>query len=207
MAEQLTPEQYISKLTCFSLAITDYATFGRAVQSVHALRCERIFVKGQNSNETSIGSYNTTDGLYINPDKAPRKTKNKAKGIAGLQPIGKTGKTVFASTGKPHKTAYVTSYADLKNKIGQSSSVVNLVLFGDLQSNLSSGSRGDFKTQAVKVSPSEYIVGLDSENSLKKSGLEEHFGGTPIFTHSKNELQKYQEIIKDELLNTLSKCK
>jgi len=203
---QLTPEQYISKLTCFTLAVTDFSTFGRAVQSVHALRCERIFVNGLNSNESSIGSYNTTDGFYINPDKAPRKTRNTNKGIAGLQPIGKTGKTRFAD-GKPHKTAYVTSYADFKNKIGQSSNVVTLTLFGDLSNNLRSGSRDNKITQAVKLSPSEYIVGLDADNALKKEGLESHFGGVPIFTHSKQEIEKYKQVLKDELLNTLNKCK
>lgn len=198
--------EYVNQLECFKNALSDFKPFAEAVQSVHAMRVERIFTRGENSNGQQIGQYNSTNPLYINPDKAARKTRNVGKGIAGLKPVGKHGDTVFKSTGKPHKTAYVNSYKELREKLGRPTSFVNLTMFGNLKSNFANGGRGEnAPAEAIKISPSEYIVGLDSENSLKKSGLEEKYNA-PIFKHTPFELAEYQRINRLGLLNSISKC-
>ena len=99
--------------------------------TVQANTLERIHEDGLDSNLRNIGSYDTTTPIYINPDKAPRKTANKAKGIEGLKRAGKYGDTKFKN-GKPHKTAYNANYKALRNKIGRRIDKVDLNFSGKL---------------------------------------------------------------------------
>lgn len=84
---------------------------------------QRIFLQGFASDNTQIGLY-STNPFYINPDD-PEKFIGVKK--PALKPIGKTGKTVFKSTGKPHKTAYLTrGYEQLRGLVGKNNPTVNL---------------------------------------------------------------------------------
>lgn len=191
-------EEYIQKLECQKDELNDYVPFGIAVQSIHSMAVERIFVRGENQNNQKIGQYSEKP-LYVS---MVDKTKSPKK----LQPQGKTGKKVFKS-GKPHTSRYFTSYKDFKNQIGRRSDFVNLTLFGNLKSNFANGGRGENETPfAIKVSEKEYIVGLDRENTAKAEGLTDHFGGQDIFHNSSFELSELKRIQEQELLNTLSKC-
>jgi len=197
----ITLQQYIDKLECQKKALENFIPFGLAVQSVHELAVTRIFVDGKNSQNEKIGEYSKKP-LYVS---MVDKTKSPKK----LEPVGKTGKKIFKS-GKSHTSRYFTSYKDFKEQIGRRG-FVNLTLFGNLKSNFANGSRqnigeGTARIEARKISDREYVVGLDSENSDKKEGLELHFGGTPIFINSRHELDELKRIQEEELINTLTKC-
>ena len=99
--------------------------------TIQANTLERVHEDGLDSNLQNIGQYDTTTPIYINPDKAPRKTASKAKGIEGLKRAGKYGDTKFKN-GKPHKTAYNANYKALRNKIGRRIDKVDLNFSGKL---------------------------------------------------------------------------
>lgn len=157
----------------------------RAAASTLAMQATRIFVNGENSDGGSIGQYNSTKPLYVNPNIAAGAAKgNKKAGVSGLgKPIGKTGRTTF-SDGRPHKTVWVSSYKDFKGKIGQKNDKVRLVLSGDLRSNFSS-------SHLEKVSAHEYITGINrgEANINKAEGLQRKYG--PIFFPTKKEIDNF----------------
>lgn len=99
--------------------------------TVQANTLERIHEDGLDTKLQVIGQYDTKRPIYINPDKAPRKSANKAKGIEGLKKAGKSGKTKFKN-GEPHKTAYNANYKALRNKIGKRIDKVDLNFSGKL---------------------------------------------------------------------------
>ncbi len=87
---------------------------------------KRVHEEGQAADGSDIGHYSTTP-LYINI--------TAAVGGANLgQPVGKTGRPVFAGgkkKGQNHKTAYLQGgYAQYKQALGTGK--VNLVLSGEL---------------------------------------------------------------------------
>lgn len=90
-----------------------------ATYSTVAIQAKRIFTEGRNTAGNKF-EYNSTNPLYLNPST----TFNGGK--LGT-PIGKTGKKVFESgkkKGQPHKTVFVESYKDYREKIGRESSFV-----------------------------------------------------------------------------------
>ena len=168
-----------------------------AVKTTVAEQGTRIFVKGKDSSGGTIGQYNDSTSLYVDPNTAPGQA-SKLK-----PPTGKTGKTIFASTGKPHKTTYVKSYKGLRQTLGFNVSFVDLQYTGTL--------RNDFfnsKTEGVatptKISDTEYQVKLKNKtNPAKVEGLQDKYG--KIFDLTKTERKRFFEFLDKEFQLALIK--
>lgn len=190
---ELSIDQFSIKLIQFANKIIDAnLPLEKAVLDIAPRIADRIFNQGKKTDESQIGQYDTTLEMYINPDAAPRAGANKAKGIQGLKPTtGKTGKHIFESTGKPHKTTYLKNYKDLRNRIGRRIDTVNLNFSNDLES--------DFKTRnPVKISIHEYVMQLKRPLNIKKvEGNEERFGRT--FAVSGKEKTHFIETLNFEI--------
>lgn len=185
----MTFEEHINRLECFKEALESYRPFGLAVQDVHALRSERIFTDGKNSGGGSIGQYNTTTPIYINPQKSPKKFSVQGKPNSNVKK-------------QDRKTRYFGSYSEFRQTIGRQTAVVDLNLWGDLKSNFENRSRGN--PQATKIADNEYHVGLDGENSKKKGGLEKKYG--EIFAHTEDEKTHFYDTCSIELEIQMNKC-
>lgn len=177
----MTTEEYIEKQRrAFTKIIEKDIPLQRAVKDTLAKQVTRIFVEGKNSSNSNIGQYDTERALYVDPNKAPRKTGDKLKGIEGLEPtVGKHGDHEFAD-GKPHKTTYVHNYKDFRNRIGRRIDKVDLFLSGDLKSDMSNSKTG---VTPVQINTHEYVTGLKRESNVKKlSGLEKKYGDISALT-------------------------
>ena len=175
---------------------TDNMPLKLATYSVVGIQAKRIFTNGYNTDGRQF-QYNSTTPLYLNPST----TFNGAK--LG-SPIGKTGRSVFESgkkKGQPHKTVYVESYKDYREKIGRESEFVNWELSGDLKLDFENPQSGT--PTPIKVSENEYISGLKrSENVKKREGLESRYGR--IFFLSESEKQKFYQIASFEFRKLLA---
>lgn len=145
---------------------------------------ERVFQKGQSVSGSTF-QYNSTDPLYVNP----KKTFGDTSGIrppTGKPYGGKKGRTVFASTGLPHKTTWVESYKALRGLVGREDSFVNWVANGDLKSDIEN--RGTLTTK--KVMDAQYKISVsDSENTDKLEGLNTKYPN--VFKLSESEKKTY----------------
>lgn len=170
-----------------------------ATYSTVAIQAKRIFTEGRNTAGNKF-EYNSTNPLYLNPST----TFNGGK--LGT-PIGKTGKKVFESgkkKGQPHKTVFVESYKDYREKIGRESSFVNWELSGDLKLDFENPQSG--RPTPIKVSENEYISGLKrTENVEKRNGLESKYGR--IFFLSDAEKQNFYKVASFEFRKLLSPSK
>lgn len=161
-----------------------------AVLSVNALRMKRIFQDGLNSNNSKIGTYNSSTPIYVSDNQAPKKVNHKGK------------------TGKPIKSGYYDSYKDFRAAMGRESDFVNLRLTNDLQSDLSNSpvtgdSVGKFDN-LIKVNAFTYKVALKRDiNIKKKQGLEKKYG--PVFAHTAFEKGEYNKILSAELRSLVGK--
>jgi hypothetical protein len=153
--------------------------------SVTAMTAEykqRIFTEGLDSNNTAIGSYSTTP-FYQNP--------NKLVGVptSALKPEGKTGKTVFASTGKPHKTKYLkTGYRELRELVGRQVEKIDLNFSGSLERSVRVIQEGD-------VAKLRYTSPKEAE---KMEGNEARFS-TTISEPTQEELEISRRAARAEL--------
>lgn len=150
----------------------------------------RIFEKGIATDASQIGKYNTVDPLYINTaKKSPKKLKGQGK------PIGNSkGKTVH-DNGEPYKTTYFESYSDFRKKVGRSSDVVNLNLYGNLKL--------DFENGLVKVDDNNFHLVLKNKTDRNKaSGAEEHFKKR-IFYPTKEEESELLRVVQFESLRIM----
>lgn len=175
--------EYIEKQRrAFTQIIEKDVPLQRAVRDTMARQVTRIFVDGKNSSNSNIGQYDTERALYINPEKSPRKTGDKIKGIEGLLPTrGKYGDEKF-SDGTPHKTTYVKNYKDFRNRIGRRIDKVDLFLSGDLKSDMSNSNSN---VKPVKINDHEYVTGLKRQSNIEKlSGLEKKYGDISALTAS-----------------------
>jgi hypothetical protein len=167
-----------------------------ATYTAVAAQAKRIFTDGRNTDGSQF-QYNSTTPLYLNPST----TFNGSK--LGT-PIGKTGKSVFESgkkKGQPHKTVYVKSYKDYREKIGRESEFVNWELSGDLKSDFENPQGGT--PTPIKVSENEYISGLKRDLNVKKrEGLESRYG--TIFWLSDTEKQLFYDTASFELRRLLT---
>ncbi len=202
-------EEHINRLDCFKEALQSYRPFGLAVQDVHALRSERIFTDGKNSSGSNIGQYNDSNPLYVDPSKVPGSLKPGGKGefaiASTFNPFDKKKqkvKSVRQEKKRGNKLRYFGSYKEFRQAIGRQTSVVDLNLWGDLKSNFENRSRGN--PEAVKIADNEYHVGLDSENSKKKEGLEDKYG--EIFPHTDEEKTHFYTTCSVELENQMNRC-
>lgn len=200
----MTTEELIRKQRiAFNNIIQKDEPLRLAAYTAHSDATKRIFTDGKNSSDGNIGQYATSPPMYINPDKAPRAGALKVKGIEGLKPTkGKHGEHLFKN-GKAHKTTYVNSYKDFRNRIGRRTDKVNLVLSGDLQSDFANGKITN--PAPKKVNAHTYIVTLSREiNQKKRGGLEDKYG--EVFSHTTNEVNKFFKVANQEFKNQLSKA-
>lgn len=167
-----------------------------ATYTAVAVQAKRIFTDGRNTDGSQF-QYNSTTPLYLNPST----TFNGSK--LGT-PIGKTGKSVFesgAKKGQPHKTVYVKSYKDYREKIGREADFVNWELSGDLKLDFENP-QGSTPTP-IKVSENEYLSGLKrTENIGKRNGLESRYGR--IFWLSQSEKETFYSTASFELRRLLT---
>lgn len=184
--ELMTPQEHIAKLKASVKALEENKPFAIAVQSVHALRVLRIFDKGID------GASYTGGPMYIADNKL-RKAGNH------------TGKT-----GKPIKTSYYKSYADMKKQQGFTGGQVNLRLTNDLQSDFANspqtnGTGRPPAGKAIKINPNIYIEALRRPLNQKK--LRGHIARYGDFTRFTNEERtKFAETLNfefDKLLKGL----
>ena len=155
--------------------------FKEAVYNDIARKSIRIFEEGKKSDGSLIGQYSTTP-MYANPNYQPREgnitTKSGGK-LSGLLPtVGKTGKSVFASTGLPHLTTYLGGgYKELRNRTGKRIDKVNIRFTNDLFLDWANVGAVNAAPKPIKVDSSEYVIKLKrSYNVDKKEGLEEKYG-------------------------------
>ena len=167
---------------------------------------ERIFELGEATDGADIGSYNTTDEIYVSDKASPKKTSRNHS--------GKNGDKTFKS-GKSHKTTYYPSYSEFRFQMGRTSPNVNLNLTGRLYRNflnsfVPSDKNGNsfvkFSKKAVpkKLGNFEYGIALRQENMDKATGMEAHFGKV-IFQMTENEKQKFKETVLFEFNKVIKK--
>lgn len=174
---------------------TDNIPFKLATYSIVAEQAKRIFTDGKNTSGEKF-QYNKTTPLYLNPETAFN------GGKLGT-PVGKNGDKVFKSgkkKGQPHKTVYLESYYDYREKIGRESEFVNWELSGDLKLDFEN-QQGSVPTP-IKVSENEYLSGLKrTQNIKKREGLEKKYGR--IFFLTEEEKKAYYETVRFELRKLL----
>jgi hypothetical protein len=164
------------------------SALGSAVRSIMAEMVVRIFEEGKNSSGGKIGTYNSTDELYVNPDTLPRR----------VSPRGKPGKERKVAN---RQTTYFESYKSLRREVGRESGFVNLRLTNDLQSDWANSEVTDgiaVNPKPVEVNQLRYDIRLKREiNREKREGLEKKYG--PIFKLTEQEKQRYFEILAKKL--------
>lgn len=153
-----------------------------AARQTHLTMANRIFNEGKNTNEASIGRYNSTDAIYVNPNNSPRK----------FTPAGKPGSNVKKAK---RATRWFSSYRSFRATIGRETSKVNLNLFGLLQSDFVTGFSGSglIYTSVLK----------NPINQKKRLGIEEHFKAK-IFSISKEEQTLFSKLSEQEFNKAMS---
>lgn len=179
----MTTKDYINKLKEKAAFIREKKYVGIAASSVHVVMSGRIFDDGKNAKDDSIGKYNTSDELYVNPLYSPKK----------FPTAGKYGQTKF-NNGKPHKTGYFSSYQSYKQSQGRETSFVDLTLFGDLRNNFKGG---------LQELNGKWIVSVRDNNANKIQGNEARFG--EIFAATDEEKELYKKILNFEITKALTK--
>jgi hypothetical protein len=143
---------------------------------------QRIFSDGLNSSRGSIGAY-STNAFYVNP------LKLTGVPTSGIVPEGKTGKKVFANSGKPHKTKYLKAgYKELRELVGRQSDKVDLNFSGSLERSI----------QVVQEGNVSYVRYTSEKEAQKMEGNEERFS-TKISELTKEEVELGQESARLEL--------
>lgn len=187
MAE-LTPKQFVDSLRAKAVALRkENKPLQIAAQTVHALRVNRIFHLGLNSDNAPIGTYATSPEVWIENDYHRRGGNNGGK------------------TGRAEKTSYYQSYAAFKRTQGFGSNVV-LRQTNRLQSDfankkISVNADGVPQSKPIKVNVNRYIERITSENEGKLLGAEKRYGN--IFDFTTEEMQKFNEVYNDEAIRIL----
>jgi len=197
--------------------------FELAVRTVLALQTQRIFYYGENSAGGAIGQYEPAGpdtGLYINPKTvSPRAVPGYGKArIQGLLPTrgnpeasliedpeGEhifTERTYFrggkgAKPGDPHKTTYVASYKDYRNRIGRRIDRVDLNLTGELLLDFVTAR---LKGRAVTDGSGSILFQVQLRrrgSGAKRDAAEEKYGR--IFALTAQERKEYYRTLRFEL--------
>lgn len=184
----ITIQQFITKQNQRIAELKKGVPLAKAAATVHAVLVQRVFREGKTAFDTKIGTYNSSTPLYVNPNRSPRK----------LPTTGKHGQKIFTTgkkKGQAHKTTYYSSYKDFRSRQGRESSFVNLVLFGNLQS--------DFSNSLQEVNANKWIAGTKrEENTNKMNGAEKKYG--EIFSLTKEENELFQETAREEFLRIMT---
>lgn len=191
MAE-LTLEQHFAKMQDKAKQLAkNNLPLEIAARTTHALITKRIFHKGRNSSNASIGTYNTTTEIYADDKNLRRAGTHRGK------------------TGKPTKTSYYKNYRALKRQQGFNPAVVNLRLQNELQSDfanapMSPSDNSSPEPNTIKVSAQEYQIVLRKKiNVDKMEGLEDKYGR--IFAHTKQERKVFRKVAQKELILFLNR--
>ena len=180
----MTTSEYIKKIDALLKKIEDAKFLLTSVSEVHARQVDRIFDKGLNADGGKIGSYNSTNPIYVDPDKSPKKFPLK----------GKTGEGTFKN-GKAHKTGYFDSYKAFRQAISREAGFVNLRLTENL--------KFDF-TNSLTLSGSVFQTGTKrKENSNKVEGQIDKYG-IRTWQLSQSEIDIFRASVKQKLLNDLN---
>lgn len=167
----ITLDQHIANVRAnIKRLIEDERPLFIAAQTALSDLSERVFTNGKTINGGSY-QYNSTSPLYANP----KKTFGAASNLN--PPTGKTGKTVFTSTGDPHKTTWVESYKALRGIVDRETAFVNLVAVGDLKSDIENRTSGDVTPH--KVSDGYIVKAADVK---KIEGLQSKYPGLLQFS-------------------------
>ena len=167
----ITLDQHIANVRAnIKRLIEDERPLFIAAQTALSDLSERVFTNGKTINGGSY-QYNSTSPLYANP----KKTFGAASNLN--PPTGKTGKTVFASTGDPHKTTWVESYKALRGIVDRETAFVNLVAVGDLKSDIEN--RTSWDVTPHKVSDGYIVKAADVK---KIEGLQSKYPGLLQFS-------------------------
>lgn len=201
--------------------------FELAVRSVLAIQTQRIFDKGINSSGGTIGQYQPAGpdtGLYINPKTvSPRAVPgyDKAK-VQGLLPTrGKPstewvnptneypeGEHIFTEStyyrgapgtkpGDAHRTTYVKSYKDYRNRIGRRIDRVDLNLTGDMLLDFATSRT---KGRAITEGNGSLLFTVEFKrqaNAAKRENAEDKYGR--IFALTEFEKKEYFKTLAYEL--------
>lgn len=159
--------------------------FGIAVSSTHSDVSERIFVKGEASDGSVIGYYNSGDPLYID---------TKVNAPTQVPPRGKPGHERNVAN---RKTTYFESYRDFRiSQADREADFVNLRLTGVLQS--------DFNTGLVQINATTWQAILKNAANVKKArGNEDRFK-KKIFDVTQTEQTKLAETFDFEIQKQLN---
>lgn len=197
--------------------------FELAVRTIVAQQTQRIFREGVNSAGSPIGTYEAAGedtGFYVNPKTvSPRAVPGYGKAkIQGLLPTrgnpnasliedpeGEhifTERTYFrggpgAKPGDPHKTTYVNSYKDYRNRIGRRIDRVDLNLTGELLLDFVTAR---LKGRAVTDRGGSILFQLQLKrrgSGEKRAQAEEKYGR--IFALTAQEAKEYFRILRFEL--------
>lgn len=163
---------------------SDEAVF-LAASTVHAAQVERIFTEGVASNNAKIGSYDTTDPLYVNPKDAPKKFTGQ----------GKYGDKKHKD-GAAYKTRYFSSYAAFRQNQGRKTDTVNLDLFGRLKTEYENGlQRGE---------SGAFVSRLTTKESQQKAIGNQYKFKKGIFSLTQDERDLYTDTLAKELNRLLN---
>lgn len=162
MATYKSGREYAQRLAAkYEELLRTNIPFKEAVYNDIARKSIRIFEDGKKSDGSLIGQYSTTP-MYANPDFQPSKS-----GIT--PPTGKTGKSVFASTGLPHKTTYLAGgYKELRQRLGRKVDHVNLRYTNDLFLDWANAGSVGSAPKPTKVNVSEYLIRLKRSHNIDK---------------------------------------
>lgn len=175
-------EQYTQKLNQRIAEIRGGRAVRIAAFDTTAEYGQRIFERGKNSAGGEIGQYSKKE-LWASAKNSPRKPNEK----------GKTGKDISGGY-------YKDGYFEYKGDMGRENASVNLVLFGELKSDVYNGQT---KAEPTKVSETHYQIDVKNEvNALKIEGQEKRFG--VIFNLTQEEKQHFIDVANFETMKILA---
>jgi hypothetical protein len=166
--------------------------FGLAVETVNTMMTERIFTDGKSSEGATIGKYDTSHELYVAPSNSPKKLATKGK---HGEKVFKTGKRA----GQQHKTTYYKSYKDYHDKQAKQKGQgdkVNLVLFGQLQS--------EFRKPPVKTGENTWVKAISNPANIGKIAGARRKYGDNVFQLSKKERAMLTKLTREAFQKALA---
>ena len=180
----MTTNDFFKKLDNQLEKISDAKYLFTCVSEVHARQVKRVFEQGLNSDGVKIGHYDTTQPLYVNPLRSPKKFPTK----------GKSGQSTFKGGGE-HKTGYFDSYKSFRQAISRETGFVNLRLTENL--------KFDF-TNSLILNGNVYQSGVNrNENVDKVNGISKKYGET-TWRITQGEKDIFKKCVTLKLLDTLN---
>ncbi len=154
--------------------------------NLKASNLRRIHNDGRAVDGSPIGQYNSNKPLYVNPNRSPRKFK----------PVGRNGRTVFASgkkAGQSHKTRFFANYSAFRQAVGRPSNNVNLQLTGTL-----------LKSWQAEKQGTDWILGFNSKYGKDISEGQETKWNKLIWGVSKADERMIDEVTTEHINRSLN---